>query len=132
MTAGPHVVIPRVGLARGADTVELVPGDVEIARWAFDISLAVDDDGRFDQLGPFVLGPRGERCLGLRWLRTDADGKAAVFRGAKFRLFEMDPALFEEALRDGRRLVGTLALTDEHGWPRCATVRPPTIHWTVS
>jgi Family of unknown function (DUF5990) len=68
----------------------------------------------------------------LRWLRTDADGGPAVFRGAKFRLFEMDPALLEDALGGGGRLVGRLGLTDEHGWPRCATVRPPTISWAVT
>ena len=79
-----------------------------------------------------MLVPRGERYLGLRWLRTDADGRPAVFRGAKFRLFEMDRALFEDALLgEGRRLVGRLGLTNEHGWPRCATVRPPVISWTM-
>ena len=121
----------RVGIARGTDTVELVPGDADIARWSFDIDLAIDDEERLDQRGPFVLGPRGGRYLGLRWLRTNADGDSVVFRGAKFRLFEMEPALYEEAMGEGRRLTGTLGLTDEHGWPRCATVRPPIIRWTV-
>jgi hypothetical protein len=122
----------RVGLARGTDTVDEVPGDADVARWQFAIDLAIDEGGNLDQRGPFVLGPRGERYLGLRWLRTDADGRPAVFRGAKFRLFEMDRALFEDALGDGRRLVGRLGLTDEQGWPRCATVRPPLISWTVT
>jgi hypothetical protein len=122
----------RVGLARGRDTVELVPGDADIARWTFPIDLAIDEEGRLDQRGTFVLGPRGERYLGLRWLRRDADGNDVVFRGAKFRLFEMNATLFEGALGEGRRLVGTLGLTDELGWPRCATVRPPVISWTVA
>jgi hypothetical protein len=122
----------RVGLAQGTDTIELVPGDAEVARWTFPVQLAIDDDGELDQRGPFVHGPRGERYLGLRWLRKDADGNDMVFRGAKSRLFEMDSAMFEEALGDGRRLVGTLGLTDEQGWPRCATVRPPVIRWTVT
>ena len=52
-------------------------------------------------------------------------------RGAKFRLFEMDRAIFESAAAPGRTLVGRLGLTDEQGWPRCATVRPPLIAWTV-
>jgi hypothetical protein len=55
-----------------------------------------------------------------------------VFRGAKFRLFEMDSGIFEQALSEGRRLVGTLGLTDEQGWPRCATVRTPVIRWSVA
>jgi len=122
----------RVGLARGTDTIEHVPGDADTARWTFAMDLAIDEDGKLDQRGPFVHGPRGERHLGLRWLRKDADGIDVVFRGAKFRLFEMDAALFEEALGEGRRLVGQLGLTDDQGWPRCATVRPPVISWTVA
>ena len=121
----------RVGLARGTDTIELVAGDAASARWTFPIAIAIDEDGKLDQRGPFVHGPRGERHLGLRWLRKDAEGHDVVFRGAKFRLFEMDARLFEEALAEGRPLVGTLGLTDEQGWPRCATVRPPLIHWSV-
>jgi len=122
----------RVGVARGTDTIDLVPGDAETARWTFPIDLAIDEEGKLDERGPFVLGPRGERYLGLRWLRRDPSGNDVVFRGAKFRLFEMDSALFEEALGEGRRLVGTLGLTDELGFPRCATVRPPVITWTVA
>jgi Family of unknown function (DUF5990) len=122
----------RVGLARGTDTVELVEGDAEIAQWTLPVELANDEEAKLDQRGPFVLGPRGERYLGLRWLRRDADGRDVVFRGAKFRLFEMDRALFEQALREGRPLMGRLGLTDEQGWPRCATVRPPAIRWTVA
>jgi Family of unknown function (DUF5990) len=122
----------RVGLARGTGTIELVPGDAASARWTFAVEVAMDEDGKLDQRGPFVHGPRGERHLGLRWLRKDADGHDVVFRGAKFRLFEMDSGLFEQALGEGRRLVGTLGLTDEQGLPRCATVRPPVIKWTVT
>jgi Family of unknown function (DUF5990) len=122
----------RVGLARGTDTIELVPADAASARWTFAIEIAIDEDGRLDQRGAFVHGPRGERHLGLRWLRRDAEGHDVVFRGAKFRLFEMDSGIFEQALAEGRRLVGRLGLTDEQGWPRCATVRPPVIQWTVA
>jgi hypothetical protein len=61
-----------------------------------------------------------------------ADGRDVVFRGAKFRLSEMGRALFEQALGERRPLIGTLGLTDEQGWPRCATVRPPVIRWTVA
>ena len=122
----------RVGLARGAATVELVAGDAEVAQWTFPLELAIDEEGKLDQRGPFVNGPRGERYLGLRWLRRDADGRDVVFRGAKFRLSEMGRALYEQALGERRPLIGTLGLTDEQGWPRCATVRPPVIRWTVA
>ena len=121
----------HVGLARGTATDELVPGDADRARWAFDVDLRTTDTGEFDFGGPHVLGPRDERHLGLRWVREDDDGQFVVFRGAKFRLFEMDQAIFESAAAPGRTLVGRLGLTDEQGWPRCATVRPPLIAWTV-
>ena len=121
----------HVGLARGTATDELVPGDADRARWAFDVDLRTTDTGEFDFGGPHVLGPRDERHLGLRWVREDDDGQFVVFRAAKFRLFEMDRAIFESAAAPGRTLVGRLGLTDEQGWPRCATVRPPLIAWTV-
>jgi hypothetical protein len=114
----------HVGLARGTATDELVPGDADRARWAFDVDLRTTDTGEFDVGGPHVLGPRDERHLGLRWVREDDDGQFVVFRAAKFRLFE-------SAAAPGRTLVGRLGLTDEQGWPRCATVRPPLIAWTV-
>ena len=121
----------HVGIARGTETVEQVPGDAETARWAFQVELRRDDDGDLDFGGPFVLGPRDERHLGLRWLRREGDGSSSVFRAAKLRLFEMDPSLFETALERGRPLVGRLGLTDEQGWPRCATVRPPILEWSI-
>jgi Family of unknown function (DUF5990) len=122
----------HVGLARGPGTAadDLVPGDADRAVWEFDIDLRATDSGELDFGGPYVLGPRDERHLGLRWLREDA-GEWILFRAAKFRLFEMDRATFDAAARPDRRLVGRLGLTDEQGWPRCATVRPPLIDWSV-
>jgi Family of unknown function (DUF5990) len=32
----------------------------------------------------------------------------------------------------GGRLVVSLGLTDEQGWPRCAGVRPPLVAWSVA
>ena len=55
-----------VGLARRTETVELVRGDAETARWEFEITVRDLEDG-FDVGGPFVHGKRGERHLGLRW-----------------------------------------------------------------
>jgi hypothetical protein len=121
----------HVGLARGTATEQLIPGDAAQADWSFPIELRETADGRFDFGGPHVLGPRDERHLGLRWLREDPDEGWVVFRGAKFRLFEMDRGIFEAAAAPGLRLVGRLGLTDEQGWPRCATIRPPHIEWTV-
>ena len=119
-----------VGLARGSDSVDLVDGDAPSADWAFDVQVRAAE-GSYDFGGPFVLGHRGERYVGLRWFRTLPGGGREVFRGAKFRLWEMDRDLVRRAIEPHRRLIGRLGLTDDQGWPRCATVRPPTIAWSV-
>jgi hypothetical protein len=121
----------HVGLARKSDTVELRPGDSESVSWAFEITVKRTDDGQLDFGGPFVHGVRGQRALGLRWGTLAADDAFDVFRAAKLRLGDLDPALLDQALRSGHRLVCSLGLTDEHGYPRCASVRPPDVIWST-
>jgi Family of unknown function (DUF5990) len=120
----------HVGLARRTETVELAPGDAPSVRWTFQLEVLVDED-TFDFRGPFVSGRRGERSLGLRWGTLDDDGTFMVFRAAKFRLWELDPALVRAAASSGR-LHATVDLTDEQGYPRCATVRPPDVTWSAN
>jgi hypothetical protein len=120
----------HVGLARRTETVELTPGDAASVRWEFEVEVSEGDDGEFDFRGPFVGGRRGERSLGLRWGTFDEDGTFVVFRAAKFRLWELDRELIDEASSTGH-LVATVGLTDEQGNPRCATVRPPHVTWSA-
>jgi hypothetical protein len=122
----------HVGIWRRREAADLVPGDAPEARWVFDLALKLDEAGRLDFGGPYVAGPRDQRYLGLIWVRESEEGTWEVFRGAKFRLYEMERSLFEEAMQSGRRLLGRVGLTDEQGWPRCATVRPPLIEWSVT
>jgi Family of unknown function (DUF5990) len=121
----------HVGLKRRNDTIDLVPGDAADARWAVDVTVRDVGDGH-DFGGPFVSGDRSDRHLGLRWLGRERDGSLELFRGAKIRLVDVDPGLVDQALDLDRTLVATVDLTDEHGWPRCARVRPPAIRWTVA
>lgn len=121
----------HVGIARGREAFDRVPGGAETAHWAIDVVVKEDEEGKLDFGGPFVAGPRDERYLGLIWIRELKDGSWSLFRAAKFRLYEMEPSLFEAAMKPGRRLVGRLGLTDALGWPRCATVRPPDITWSI-
>jgi uncharacterized protein DUF5990 len=107
-----------------------VPGDAPQAIWAVDVTVRETDGGR-DFGGPFVSGNRTDRHLGLRWLGRAPSGQVELFRGAKLRLIDVAPNLVEEALRTGGTLVGRVVLTDEHGWPRCARVRPPAIEWSI-
>ena len=120
----------HVGLApTETETVDLVPGDA--ARWAFEVTVRQSEDG-FDVTGPFVHGKRGERDFGLRWGVPGEDGAFAVFRAAKLRFSDVDPSALRQAVSTGGRLVGPLGLTDEHGWPRCASVRPPVVTWSAA
>jgi len=121
----------HVGLARRTETVDLVPGDAETARWEFEITVR-DLEDAFDIGGPFVHGKRGERHLGLRWGILNGDGSFTVFRAAKLRFSDVDPSALRHTVKTGGRLIGSLGLTDEHGWPRCATVRPPDVTWSAA
>ena len=112
--------------------VDFVPGDARSAHWELELVVKRPDDGELDYGGPFVYGRRGERALGLVWGTFTWDDEFEVFRGAKLRLEDLDPSLVEEALRIGGRLVCSLGLTDEQGYPRCASVRPPDVEWSVA
>jgi hypothetical protein len=122
----PALVVPdRPGLA-----IEPVPGDAESARWEVPVIVRRDADG-FDFSGPFVGGTRDDRSLGLAWGDVPGDGTLRLFRGAKLRLVDVDPALIEEAMQPGHRLIARIRLTDPRGNPVCARVHPPALTWSV-
>jgi hypothetical protein len=123
----------RPGLAvagRPWQAAEPVPGDALSARWEVPVTIRRGADG-IDFGGPFVGGDRTDRNLGLAWGSVLADGTFRLFRGAKLRLVDLDPALIEDALRPGWRLVARVRLTDARGNPICARVRPPDISWSA-
>jgi hypothetical protein len=122
----------HVGLARRSETIELVPGDADLARWTIEVAVRHRGDGSFDFGGPFVLGQRGDRHLALRWGTLEPDGTFTVFRGAKLRFSDVPSSLVAEALASGGRLVARLGLTDQKGHPVCASVRPPDVVWSTS
>lgn len=129
---GGEYVNIHVGLARRNDTVDLVPGDAESASWELEVKVKDGPESGFDCTGPSVFGTPGERHLGLRWVTVADDGSIFVFRAAKLRLNDIDPTLTRRAVDEGKRLVASLGLTDEQGWPRCASVRPPLVAWSVA
>lgn len=122
----------HVGISRRSAAVDLVPGDAASATWRVDVTVKPVGDAGLDFGGPFVHGGRGERFLGLRWGAVGDDGTFQLFRGAKLRLSDVDLALVRQALLPGRRLIGRLGLTDAKGQPRCASVHPPDVQWSVS
>ena len=121
----------HVGMGRGDTLVGLIPGDAPAARWQIEVTVRVRDHGEVDFGGPLVKGTRGARFLYLSWGTVDPGGTFILFRAAKLWLPDVPPSVLQEALRPGRRLVGSLGLTDAEGYPRCAGVRPPDIVWSV-
>jgi hypothetical protein len=133
-----HVALPSRGKDRPGllvpdcpwQAAEAVPGDAESARWEVEITVSRGEEG-FDFGGPSVRGDKTDRNLGLAWGEVPGDGTFRLFRGAKLRLVDVDPALVEQALRQGGSLVARVRLTDTNGNPICARVRPPDIAWSV-
>lgn len=110
--------------------IEPTPGDAPSARWEVPVTVRRGPDG-FDFSGPFVRGDRTDRHLGLAWGDVPGDGTLRLFRGAKLRLIDIDPAIIEEAIRPGRRLLARIRLTDTTGNPVCARVNPPALTWSA-
>jgi len=111
-TCGGHSDI-HVALQVGREPSDLVPGDADRAEWVTDLRV-VDGDFR----GPAVQGRRGERFVYLTW-GSGTGEDFTMFRRAKLMLADL-PAGADEVTVD-------VHLTDEHGLPRCARLRPPAI-----
>ena len=122
----------HVGLQRGREPVELVPGDAPSATWDFELITRPGGDGAIDVGGPFAQGRRGDRFVYLTWGTVAADGAFTMFRRAKLHLADVDPAVLAQAASGDAPLVARLALTDDCGLPVCARVRPPRVTWSSS
>jgi hypothetical protein len=125
---GVHVGVQR----RANEVVGLVPGDADEAVFDLAMEVVADEQG-VDFRGPFVHGKRGERFLYLSWGEVGPGDSFEMFRRAKLHLAPLAEAdLAGTLLRAGSRVEASLELTDGHGGPRCASVRPPLIQWQVT
>jgi hypothetical protein len=122
----------HVGVQRGREAIDLVPGDAPGAVFDLSVGLAQTRDGRPDFRGPFAHGRPGERFLYLSWGWVPSAGGFEMFRRAKLWLDTIDPALLDGALASGAAIEGRLPLTDRCGDPLCASVRPPLIEWRLA
>jgi hypothetical protein len=119
----------HVGVQRKAEVVDRVRADAPAATWHLDVATR-DVDGLLDVGGPWVQGRPGARFLYLSWGTVEGD-RFTMFRRAKLLFGDIPTALLRAAHESGGVLVARLGLTDEHGGPRCARVRPPAVHWTL-
>ena len=120
----------HVGLQFRREPAELVRADATEARWDFDIEVVIRDD-QHDFRGPAVHGKRGDRFVHLIWGDVSHDGGFEMFRRAKLMLNRIDENVITSAIAEGR-LLARIDLTSDDGGPRCATVDPPAIEWSVS
>jgi hypothetical protein len=109
------------------DLFGLVPGDVKSVTWELECTVA-SSSPPLDLRGPQIQGSPGKRFIYLTWGVVDAAAVFTMFRRAKLWL-DAVPAETLEAAGDGGLLIGRLGLSDDDGWPLCASVRPPRIEW---
>ncbi|RST09046.1 monooxygenase [Streptomyces sp. WAC07149] len=105
------------------------PGDAGSALWTLECTARRDAAG-LDLTGPWIQGRPGQRFVYLTWNGVDGTGVRGMFRRAKLMLDAVDPAAAAAAADTGL-LVARLALTDAHGRPLCAAVRPPAVTWSA-
>jgi hypothetical protein len=122
----------RVGIQIRKDPEQLIPADADAAHWELDISVVDGPDGRVDFKGPAVHGKRGDRFLYLTWGNLAGNGNFDMFRRAKLMLNRIDPELVRAVDSDTHHLVARVRLSDDHGAPRCASVDPPAIAWSLA
>jgi len=121
----------HLGVQRGSDVVDLVPGDAAKAVFDFSVRIVEVAAGELDFRGPYVHGGRGARFTYLSWGDVVGDGVFLPFRRAKLHLSVIEPSLVRGAVDSGSRIEAELGLTDARGGPLCASVRPPRVTWRV-
>ena len=111
------------------DLFGLVPADVQSAIWELECNVS-STSPTVDLRGPQIQGPPNKRFIYLTWGVVDAAGVFTMFRRAKLWLNAVPAEIAGAASRSGL-LIGRLGLSDDDGWPLCASVRPPRIEWTA-
>jgi hypothetical protein len=125
----PGLADVEVGVQRKAEVVDRVPARSASAVWEFEVT-AREVDELLDVGGPWVHGRPGARFLYLSWGRVDGE-TFSMFRRAKLLFGDIPTAMLRAAYSGEGVLVAQLGLTDDHGGPRCARVRPPDVVWSL-
>ncbi|HXW79868.1 MAG TPA: DUF5990 family protein [Acidimicrobiales bacterium] len=121
-----HVAVQ--GRKGSQDLFGLVGADAPSVAWDLACEV-VSLPPEVDLKGPQIQGSPGRRFIYVTWGVVDETG-FRMFRRAKFWLDAVPPNVMATACDRGA-LIGRLGLTDDSGWPLCASVRPPRIEWLV-
>lgn len=121
----------RLGIQKGTEVIEDVPGDVTQVTFAIPLRVKKNPQtGQPDFAGPFAQGRPGERFIYLCW--GERKGEAwDGFRRAKIHLSHLDWGVVEAALKSGRPILALLEMTDDKGGPLCASVKEDKIRWQI-
>ena len=112
------------------DLLGLVPADVHTAAWELECQVVTPPPGA-DLRGSHIHGSPGRRFIYVTWGVVEPSNPFRMFRRAKVWLDAVPDEVMQAACVRGL-LLGRLGLTDDKGWPLCAAVRPPRIHWSAS
>lgn len=119
-----------VGLQRGREPDQLIPADSASATFTTEVDV-IDTAAGYDFRGPHVRGKRGDRFIYITWGERPNADTFVMFRRGKLELRTIDAEVLAAAVEAGI-LEARVSLTDEHGRPRCASVRPPAIAWRAA
>jgi hypothetical protein len=122
-----HVGVQRRD--RREELLGLRPGDDSSAVWELECTTTPSEAG-WDLRGPYVQGRPGGRFVYLSWGTVDEGGTFMMFRRAKLFFDAIGPDVLAAAVERGL-LLARLGLTDAHGRPLCAAVRPPLVEWSA-
>jgi Family of unknown function (DUF5990) len=111
------------------DLLGPVPADVASVAWELDCRL-VSAPPVADLRGPHIHGPAGKKFIYITWGVVGPSDPFRMFRRAKIWLDAVPDDVMGAACHQDL-LIGRLRLTDDHGWPLCAAVRPPRIQWSA-
>ena len=121
----------RLGIQKGTDVIEDVPGDVESVTFTVPLRVTRNSaSGRPNFLGPFAHGTPCERFIYLCWGERRG-GNWDGFRRAKLHLSQLSWESIEKAIEDGSAIEAVVNVTDAKGGPLCASVREDKIEWKV-
>jgi hypothetical protein len=125
---GLHYSNVHLGIQRGEEVIDIVPGDSKTAEFAPVFKVAPRDE-LTNFTGPFAKGTKTERFFYLNWGVLVRPGIIHGFRRAKIHLSHLKWADVERAAKANKPITVRLSLTDAKGWPLCASVKPPYVRW---
>jgi hypothetical protein len=118
----------HLGIQKGEEVLELVPGDSKTAEFAPTFRVAEVDGGKTNFLGPYAKGTKDQRFFYLCWGDVKLGG-FHMFRRAKIQLSHLSWKQVEKAVKAGKPITVNISLTGKDGSPVCATLKPPYVEW---